>query len=70
VRVLLQDVETLEFLCEDGDWTGSADEALDLVEVVRAVDYAFGHGLGAVRAVIKSEDSRYDLELPVLRSFD
>jgi len=73
VKVLLQDIETLEFLRWDGDWTGNSDEALDLFEVVHAVDYAFdveaaGHGLGAVRVLIKFGDSRHDLQLPALHS--
>ena len=66
MKVLLQNVETLYFVGGDRDWTANANEAVDFGEVVRAVDYAFGHGLGEVRAVIKCQDSRYDLSLPAV----
>lgn len=68
MKVLLQNVETLRFVGGDRDWTANADEALDFGEVVRAVDYAFSHELGDVRAVIKCQDSRYDLQLPPVAS--
>jgi hypothetical protein len=68
VKVLLQNVETLRFVGGDRDWTANADEALDFGEVVRAVDYAFGHGLGDMRAVIKRQDSQFDLSLPAVHS--
>ena len=68
VKVLLQDMESLNFVCRKRDWTANADDALDFGEVVRAVDYAVSHRLGEVRAVIKFLDSRYDLRLPPVRS--
>jgi hypothetical protein len=64
MKVLLQDAETFRFLRADDVWTPNADEARDFHQVVRAVDYALGHGMGDVRVVIKFRDSRYDLRLP------
>ena len=68
MRVLLQNVVTLDFLCWDSGWTTKREEALDFGEVIRAVDYAFSHRLDDVRVVIKFEDSRLDFSLPPLRS--
>jgi hypothetical protein len=68
VKVLLQSVDTLSFVGSHLDWTANADEALDFVQVVRAVDYAFTHGLDDVRAVIKFHDPRFDFQLPPVPS--
>ncbi len=68
VRVLLQNAVTLSFVGIEWGWTANADEALNFGEVVRAIDYAISHGLGEVRVVIKSEDSRFDLRLPPVHS--
>ena len=64
MKVLLQNAVTLSFVGQEWGWTANADEALDFGEGVRAVDYAFSHGLWEVRVVIKSQDSRFDLPLP------
>jgi hypothetical protein len=64
MKVLLQDLGTLRFLAAGGDWTASVTEAFDFGHVVHALDYALGNGLQNVRAVIKSSDSRHDVELP------
>jgi hypothetical protein len=68
VKVLLQDTGTLKFVSRYCDWTADADKALDFGEVVRAVDYVFNHRLDDVRAVIKFQDSRYELQLPTVTS--
>jgi len=68
MRVLLQDAETSSFLRANRVWTPLADEALDFVQVVRAVDYALEHGLGDVRVVLKFRDARQDLKLPPVPS--
>jgi len=64
MKVLLQDLGTLSFLAGEDDWTGSIAEAVDFGQVVQALDYALGHGLQDVRAVIKCSDSRFDVALP------
>ena len=66
MKVLLQDLGTLSFLADEGDWTASTAEAFDFGQVVPALDYALEHGLRDVRAVIKCSDSRYDVELPAV----
>ena len=48
--------------------SANAGEALNFGEVVRAVDYAFSHGLWEVRVVIKFQNSRLDLPLPPMHS--
>ena len=68
MKVLLQDALTLGFVGGACSWTARADEAFDFGEVVRAVDYAFTLGLRGVRAVIKFQDSRFDLQLPPVHS--
>ena len=68
VKVLLQDIETLRFVRSDLGWTANAAEAFDFGAVIHAVDYAVSHQLGAVRPVIKFQDSRYDLRLAAVHS--
>lgn len=63
-RILLQDAMTLNFFRGAWAWTSCFDEALDFVEVPRALDYALSHGLRRVRVVLKFSNRRYDLELP------
>ena len=71
MKVLLQDLQTLNFVERDGwttnGWTSCAMQAFDFGQVVDALDYAIEHGLANVRAVIKCSDSRYDIELPPVR---
>lgn len=58
----------MDFSCGVGTWTDNPDEALDLIEVVWAVNYALRHGIDEVRVVIQFKDSRYDIFLPVLHA--
>ncbi len=67
MKVLLQDLGTLNFISGRGDWTAEVVEAFDFGQVIHAVDFALEHGLRRVRVVIKCPDSRYDVELPPAR---
>jgi hypothetical protein len=64
MKVLLQDLGTLEFLAGEGDWTANVTKAFDFSQVVQALDYALRHGFQNVRVVIKSSDSKCDVQLP------
>jgi len=66
LKVLLQDLGTLRFLADEGDWTASTAEAFDFGQVVHALDYALAHGLQDVRTVIKCSDSKDDVALPAV----
>lgn len=64
MKVLIQNLATLEYSCGHTDWTPDPEEALDFVEVVRALDYAVTHGFEDVRVVIKFDGVCEDVELP------
>jgi hypothetical protein len=66
MKILLQNLETLEYSSCEADWTPDPDQALDFFEVTRALDYAMSHGCEDVRVVMKFEEPRDNLELPPL----
>ena len=64
MKVLLQDLRTLDYLDTGGDWSADANRAFDFLEVVHALDFALRHRLQHVRPVFKFDDAQLDLELP------
>jgi hemerythrin-like domain-containing protein len=64
MKVLVQNLETLHYVGGEMDWTSDADQALNFVQVVHAVDYAMKHGFENVRVVMKFEGTCDDVELP------
>lgn len=66
VRILLQNVETLGFVCEGDGWTENIEEAMDFGGVVAAMDYGFVRGFAIFRVVIQFDDSPSDLPLPIV----
>jgi hypothetical protein len=68
MKVLLQDLRTLDYLGQDGNWTADADRAFDFLELVHALDFTLRHRLRHVRPVFKFDDANPDLELPPLHA--
>jgi hypothetical protein len=64
MKILLQNLETLEYSSDETHWTSDLEAAVDFVKVPRALDYAMRQGPGDVRVVMKFPDSRYDIKLP------
>lgn len=63
MKVLLQDIDTLNFVRADLGWTAFAEEAFDFGEVVQAVDYAIRHQHCNLRPIIKFQGLRSDVRL-------
>lgn len=64
MKVLLQDLVSLNYLSVSGRWTTQAEEALDFGEVTRAVDVAFAHRTNRVRVVLQFASPTPELALP------
>ena len=65
MKVLVQNPITMEFLESDDHWTEEAAEAFAFADSHEAVHYCLLHGLGKMQVVLKFEDGRYDVQLPV-----
>jgi hypothetical protein len=66
VKIVLQDLKTLEYAYTSGGWTPHLGAAIGFSGVIEAVDYAINLRLLRVRVAIKFKHAAHDIEFPAL----
>jgi hypothetical protein len=66
MRILLQQKETGLYFKDIGAWTPDAAEAMDFLSSTSAIDFCVLNKISHVQLVLKFEEQRYDIVLPVL----
>jgi len=66
MRILLQQKETGLYFKDIGAWTRDAIEAMDFLSSTSAIDFCVLNKISDVQLVLKFEEQRYDIVLPVL----
>jgi hypothetical protein len=66
MRILLQQKETGLYFKDIGAWTGESAEAMDFLSSTSAIDFCVVNRISGVQLVLKFEEHRYDIVLPVL----
>ena len=67
LNVLVKNCETHRFLRNDEDWTLEPCEAKVFPSSLEAVDFCLNHKIEKVELVLKAQDERYDVHLPLSR---
>jgi hypothetical protein len=67
MKIVLQDLKTLEYVYTSGSWTPHLDAAIGFSGVIEAVDYAINLQLPQVRVAIRFKHAAHDVEFPALR---
>jgi hypothetical protein len=65
MRILLQQKETGLYFKDIGAWTREAAEAMDFLSSTSAIDFCVLNKISDVHLVLKFEEQRYDIVLPV-----
>jgi hypothetical protein len=65
MRILLQQKETGLYFKDIGAWTREAGEAMDFLSSTSAIDFCMMNKISGVQLVLKFEEQRYDIVLPV-----
>ena len=65
MRILLQSKQTGLYFKDIGDWTRNSSDALDFLSSTAAIDFCAANKLSDVHLVLKFEEQRYDIVLPV-----
>ena len=66
MRILLQQKETGLYFKDIGSWNRDASEAMDFLSSTSAIDFCVLNKISNVQLVLKFEEQRYDIVLPVL----
>ena len=66
MRILLQQKESGLYFKDINAWTRIAEEAMDFVSSTSAIDFCVLNKISSVQLVLKFEEQRYDIVLPVL----
>ena len=70
MRILLQQKETGLYLKELGAWSAKNTEALEFVSSTTAIDFCVANQLNGVQLVLKFDEHRCDIVLPVVMAPD
>ena len=65
MRILLQQKETGLYFKDIDAWSRYSSEAMDFVSSTAAIDFCVMNKLNGVQLVLKFEEHRYDIVLPV-----
>jgi hypothetical protein len=68
MRILVQQKETGLYFKDIGSWSRQSSEAMDFVSSTAAIDFCVTNKLNGVQLVLKFEEQKYDIVLPVLPS--
>ncbi len=68
MRILIQQKQTGLYFKDVGAWTRDAAEAMDFLSSTSAIDFCVTNKMTGVQLVLKFEEQRYDIVLPVLTS--
>ena len=66
MRILLQQKETGLYFKDIGAWSRGSAEAMDFVSSTAAIDFCVSNKLNDVQLVLKFEEEKYDIVLPVV----
>ena len=70
MRILLQQKQTGLYFKDIDAWVRSGPEAKDFLSSTAAIDFCVLNKINDVQLVLKFEEQRYDIVLPVERSRD
>jgi hypothetical protein len=65
MRILLQHKETGLYFKDIDAWARTSADAMDFVSSTAAIDFCVSNKLSAVQLVLKFDEQRYDIVLPV-----
>ena len=68
MRILLQQKETGLYFKDVASWTRISLEAMDFVSSTAAIDFCAANKLSGVQLVLKFDEQKYDIVLPVIPS--
>ena len=66
MRILLQQKETGLYFKDIESWTRTPPEAMDFLSSTAAIDFCVSNKLQGVQLVLKFEEEKYDIVLPVI----
>lgn len=66
MRILLQQKETGLYFKDIGAWAREPAEAMDFLSSTSAIEFCVMNKISGVQLVLKFEEQRYDIVLPVL----
>ena len=66
MRILLQQKETDLYFKDIGTWTRESAEAMDFLSSTSAIDFCEANKISDVQLVLKFEEQRYDIVMPVV----
>lgn len=66
MRILLQQKETGLYFKDIDSWTRTGSEGMDFLSSTAAIDFCTRNKLKGVQLVLKFEEQKYDIVLPVL----
>ena len=70
MRILLQQKETGLYFKDVGSWTHASLDAMDFVSSTAAIDFCAANKLVGVQLVLKFDEEKCDIVMPVLPSRD
>lgn len=65
MRILLQHKQTGQYFRDIESWTPDASNAMDFVSSTSAIDFCVTNKLSDMHLVLKFEEQKYDIVLPV-----
>jgi hypothetical protein len=66
MRILLQQKETGLYFKDVGEWDPDPIQAMDFLSSTSAIDFCVANKISSAQIVLKFEEQRYDIVLPVL----
>lgn len=66
MRILLQQKDTGLYFKDVGAWDADPGAAMDFLSSTAAIDFCVANKISGVQLVLKFEEQRYDIVLPVL----
>lgn len=66
MRILIQQKDGGLYFKDVGAWTRNPTEAMDFLSSTSAIDFCVMNKIAGVQLVLKFEEQRYDIVLPVL----
>jgi len=66
MRILLQQKDTGLYFKDIDSWTKGTAEAMDFTSSTAAIDFCVANKLNGVQLVLKFEEEKYDIVLPVV----
>lgn len=66
MRILLQQKETGLYFKDVGAWARNSSEAMDFVNSTAAIDFCVSNKLNGIQVVLRFEEHKYDIVLPVV----